>query len=111
MIDRSAAPHYSWGDGCDGWHLVQQPALSIIEEWMPAGTAEVRHYHIKARQFFYVLSGQLTIEIDGKSEALRASQGLEVPPAAVHRVANDGAREARFLVVSAPPSHGDRVLA
>jgi hypothetical protein len=31
-IDRQKAQHYSWGNNCDGWHLVQSDALSIIEE-------------------------------------------------------------------------------
>jgi hypothetical protein len=42
MINKQTARHYVWGNGCDGWHLVCTGSLSIIEERMPPGTAEVR---------------------------------------------------------------------
>ena len=52
---RANARHYLWGGACDGWHLLAGDDLSVIEERMPPGTAEQRHSHVRARQFFYVL--------------------------------------------------------
>ncbi|WP_432719572.1 cupin domain-containing protein [Jeongeupia wiesaeckerbachi] len=109
VIDTSNAEHYQWGGGCDGWHLVQQAGLSVIEERVPPGGAEARHAHARARQFFYVLDGALTIEVDGIVHRLVARQGLEIAPTLPHLVANRGDVDARFLVVSQPPSHDDRV--
>lgn len=77
---------------------------------MPPGTAEVRHRHTHARQFFYVLAGQLELELEGTRHWLAAGVGLEVAPGAAHQVCNRSAKEAVFLVVSQPPSHGDREL-
>lgn len=51
-MSKQNAAHYIWGAQCDGWHLVQNETLSIIHERMPAGTAEIRHYHSVSRQFF-----------------------------------------------------------
>jgi GNAT superfamily N-acetyltransferase/quercetin dioxygenase-like cupin family protein len=103
------ATHYRWGAGCDGWHLVREPELSVIAERMPDGTAEVRHRHARSRQFFFVLSGELAIECDGASHTLRAHEGLQVPPGTVHHVTNRAGAPVEFLVVSVPPSHGDRI--
>jgi mannose-6-phosphate isomerase-like protein (cupin superfamily) len=111
MIDKRTAEQYSWGDGCHGWHLVQTAALSVIEERMPPGTSEVRHHHQKANQFFYVLRGVLSIEVDGNESVLSPGQGLYVPAGDVHNVRNRASADAEFLVVSNPPSHGDRVSA
>ncbi len=108
-ISIASAPHYRWGDDCDGWRLVTTPELAIIEERMPAGTSEQRHSHRHARQFFYVLEGELTIEIDGTTHTLRAGSGLEVPPHAPHQAVNSSGAAVRFLVISQPPSHGDRI--
>jgi hypothetical protein len=44
-IDIATAEHYVWGDVCDGWHLVKSPSLSVIQERVPPGGAEVKHYH------------------------------------------------------------------
>jgi mannose-6-phosphate isomerase-like protein (cupin superfamily) len=108
-ISRQTGQHYSWGNGCDGWHLVKTEALSVIEEKMPPGTSEVRHYHQKANQFFYVLRGNLNIEVDGNEHALSAAQGLHIKAGEHHQVFNRSACDVEFLVVSNPPSHGDRI--
>lgn len=109
MIDEDSAPHYAWGDGCDGWHLVRTPELSVIRERMPPGTSEVRHHHARARQFFFVLAGRLEIEVGGEVVPLSARQGLEIAPGVAHQVSNHASEAAEFLVVSQPPSHGDRI--
>ncbi|GGG65028.1 cupin domain-containing protein [Edaphobacter dinghuensis] len=103
------AEHYRWGDGCDGWYLVRTDELNIIEEKMPPGASERRHFHMRARQFFYVLEGELTMEVEREEFVLRVGEGVEVAPGRVHQVFNRSGRSARFLVTSQPPSHGDRV--
>jgi mannose-6-phosphate isomerase-like protein (cupin superfamily) len=108
-ISTHSAEHYTWGQNCDGWHLVRGHELSVIQERMPPGTTEVAHYHNRSRQFFFVLSGTLTIHIDDQTHVLTRDHGLEIPPKISHRVVNESDAEASFLVISVPPSHGDRV--
>jgi mannose-6-phosphate isomerase-like protein (cupin superfamily) len=107
-ISTATAPRYGWGDGCDGWHLLRVTGLSVIEERMPPATREVRHWHARSRQFFYVLSGTLTMEVEGTTHRLAARTGIELPPGTAHQALNEGTADAEFLVVSMPPSHGDR---
>jgi len=106
--NRANAEHYQWGDQCDGWRLLDKPDLSVIEERMPPGTSELRHYHERARQVFVVLHGALSIEREAQRFELRVGDSLEVPPAEPHRVWNDRDVDAVFLVVSAPTTRGDR---
>jgi mannose-6-phosphate isomerase-like protein (cupin superfamily) len=108
-ISRRTAQHYSWGNACDGWHLVKTESLSVIEERMPPGTSEVRHYHQKANQFFYVLRGNLNIDLEGNELTLNVGQGLHIEAGACHQVHNRSASDVEFLVISNPPSHGDRI--
>lgn len=110
VISRATAEHYLWGQNCNGWHLVKHPALSVIEEQMPPATSEVLHSHRSAQQFFYVLSGEVTMEMEHDEVRLRAGEGLHIPPQMRHRVSNRSAEPACFLVISQPPSHGDRVV-
>ena len=110
-ISRDLAEHYVWGGTCDGWHLVHSAALSVIEERMPPGAREVRHRHAHARQFFYVLSGTLTIELEGARHRLSPRTGIELSPGTAHQALNESDAEVEFLVVSTPPSHGDRIVA
>jgi mannose-6-phosphate isomerase-like protein (cupin superfamily) len=110
-ISKGSAEHYVWGERCDGWHLVKGSDLSVIHERMPAGTAEVRHYHERSRQFFFVLSGTAVLEVDGVSWELHPHEGMEVPPGVPHQMKNESGAETEFLVISQPTSRGDRVLA
>lgn len=108
-IDIESAEHYVWGDVCDGWHLVKTPSLSVIQERVPPGSGEVRHYHSKACQFFYVLAGVATLELDQKVINFGVGQGVRVPPEIPHRFTNTSQAEVVFLVVSTPSTAGDRV--
>lgn len=108
-VSTANAEHYAWGDHCDGWHLVRTPELSIIEEKLPPRASETRHYHIYAQQFFYVLEGELTMEVERENFVLRAGEGIEIAPGKAHQARNSGAEATRILVTSQPPSHGDRV--
>jgi mannose-6-phosphate isomerase-like protein (cupin superfamily) len=91
--------------------LVNQPSLSVIRERMPPGTAEVRHLHNRARQFFFVIAGTATFELGGSNHEIHGGEGLEVPPGVPHQISNRDAEPLEFLVVSQPHSHGDRTLA
>jgi mannose-6-phosphate isomerase-like protein (cupin superfamily) len=90
--------------------LVKHDRLSVIEEEMPAGTSEVCHFHSRAQQFFYVLAGEAELEIEGCPIRLGPGEGLHVPPGTRHQMKNLSKMPVRFLVLSEPPSHGDRVL-
>jgi uncharacterized cupin superfamily protein len=76
---------------------------------MPSGATEQRHLHRVARQFFYVLVGELTLEVEGREIVLRTGQGMEVAPGNAHQAMNRCAVDVRMLVISQPPSHGDRL--
>jgi mannose-6-phosphate isomerase-like protein (cupin superfamily) len=111
IISKKNAEHYIWGGICDGWHLVKQNDLSVIQERMPSGTSEVRHYHHKSRQFFFVLSGMATLEMDGEQHSIGAFHGVEVQPGVPHQMSNQSQEDVEFIVVSQPMSHGDRITA
>ena len=102
-ISIATAQQYAWGNDCEGWHLVRAASLSVIEERMPPGTSEIRHWHARARQFFYVLSGTIMMEVEGVRHELSAGVGIELPSGTAHQARNNGHDDARFLVISSPP--------
>ncbi|MEZ4831403.1 MAG: hypothetical protein R2873_05255 [Caldilineaceae bacterium] len=110
-ISTASAEHYAWGDGCDGWHLLRADDLSVIEERVPPGKAEVRHLHRKANSVFHIPSRRGYAR-DWRRGTHRpgGGQGIDVPPGAPHQLRNDGAEDLHFLVISAPKSHGDREI-
>jgi len=105
----SNAEHYRWGQVCDGWRLLDRSDLSVIQERIPPGAGEIRHCHRHARQLFFVLAGELSIELGEQQFRLSTGDSLEVRPGDPHRVRNHGQIDASFLVVSAPSTQGDRL--
>lgn len=111
LVSKETAEHYTWGKECEAWHLLKNPQLSVIEEVVPPGISEVRHYHNHAQQFFYMLAGEAAMEVGGKEISMRAGEGLHVEPGVPHRITNRSDKMIQFLVISQPESHGDRALA
>ena len=109
VVDQASAEHYTWGATCDGWHLLKHPDLSIIQERVPPGGGEARHVHSRARQFFYVLSGSATLELDGAILSFSSGQGVHVAPGLAHKLVNHSREDLIFLVISAPTTSGDRI--
>ncbi|MFK8079438.1 MAG: cupin domain-containing protein [Granulosicoccus sp.] len=108
-ISTENAEHYQWGKRCDGWHLVKTSTLSVISERVPAGCKESRHFHQYSEQFFFVLSGVATLEVNGQTHFLESQQGLHIEAGLPHQLRNDQKDDLVFLVTSVPPSHGDRI--
>jgi len=113
VISAANAEHYTWGGpnstDCDAWYLVRTPDLNIIEELMPPGTSETPHHHVHARQFFFVLAGELTLSVEHHDFLLHPGEGLEVAPGRLHQAINRSASPVRIVVTSQPPSHDDRI--
>jgi mannose-6-phosphate isomerase-like protein (cupin superfamily) len=107
--NKETAEHYTWGNGCDGWRLLNRTDLSVIQERIPPGLGEVLHHHNKSRQVFYVLEGQLEIEVLDEKTILNPGDSLEIAPTQNHRVTNISESDVCFLVISAPSTTNDRI--
>jgi mannose-6-phosphate isomerase-like protein (cupin superfamily) len=109
LTNTKNAKHYSWGDDCDGWYLLESSEMTIIQERMPPGAADKMHRHTRSRQFFYILSGTATMIQNGDSTTLEVRDGLEIAPGVAHQISNHGDTPLEIIVTSQPPSHADRV--
>ena len=101
--------HYIWGDICDGWQLLKREDISIIQERVPPGATEAMHYHNTARQFFYILEGEALMVFEDHHVNLHQGEGIEIAPLIKHQFQNQSTADVHFLVVSVPPTPGDRV--
>ncbi len=109
LISIENAERYIWGENCDGWNLLKRDDMSVIQERVPAGGAEVMHFHEKARQFFYVLEGEGRMIFEDHEIILQKGQGMEISPMTKHQFKNKSQADVHFLVISVPSTRGDRV--
>lgn len=106
---RKNSKHYYWGNNCSGWHLVTSENLSVIEELMPANTSEQKHYHNFSEQYFYILNGTATFEIEKELVEVNKGEGIHIHPQTVHQIKNEESTELEFIVISQPTTREDRV--
>ena len=100
--------HYTGREQCDGWYLLKGENLHVIQDRMPPGACEVMHFHRQSKQLFYVLGGVLTMRAESKSVTIPAGEAVVVEPPTPHQASNESGEPVDFLVISSPPSHGDR---
>ncbi|MFT3703976.1 MAG: cupin domain-containing protein [Agriterribacter sp.] len=100
--------HYTWGNVCNGWVLVDTESLSVKQEQMPPGAAENFHYHQLAQQFFYIVSGTASFEVDNNQYTVRRGEGFYINAGAVHRIANRAEEPLEFILSSQPSTNNDR---
>ena len=79
---------------------------SLAEATVPAGTATQRHYHWLSEEFYFILEGSGTMEIDGEERPVSPGDAILIPPNAWHQIT--ATQTLRFLCCCAPAySHED----
>lgn len=100
--------HYQWGSQCDGWVLVDTEALSVKQERMAAQTSEALHYHAKSQQFFFILKGTATFEVEDKTVTVGEGEGFHIQAGNKHRILNNTNEDLEFILSSQPSINNDR---
>jgi mannose-6-phosphate isomerase-like protein (cupin superfamily) len=101
--------HYHWGIQCEGWNFVNAADLSVKLEKMPAHSAEQKHFHEKAQQFFFIIKGYAVFEIEQETWQVKANQGIHIKSGQRHRILNESDEDLEFLLSSQPSVQNDRI--
>ena len=75
-------------------------AMEIVEA--PGGGPPL-HCHSREDEFFYVVEGQLTLFVDGRTLTLAAGQSAFAPRGIPHCFKNRSASPVKFIVLCTPP--------
>jgi quercetin dioxygenase-like cupin family protein len=77
-------------------------AYSLHERTAPPGAASVPHIHSRVIEAFYVLEGEFTFELDGRTLSAASGTYVHVPAGVSHVWRVTGDATARALVLFAP---------
>ena len=84
---------------------------SLAEATLAPGQKTARHFHARAEEIYFVLSGRGVITIGEQTREVQSGAAIAIPAGAPHHIENDGAEELRFLCCCAPAySHEDTIL-
>ena len=75
---------------------------TIMEAVIPPGGGPPPHVHHREDETFLVLTGEITIYLDGKPQRLTAGQSLFAPRDIPHYFRNTGSEDARMLEIAMP---------
>ena len=79
---------------------------SLAEASVPEGGTTERHYHKLSEEFYFVLVGTGTMEIDGETSAVGPGDAILIPAGCWHQIT--AISLLRFLRCCAPPyAHED----
>jgi quercetin dioxygenase-like cupin family protein len=87
--------------------------FSVWESIVPPGRGAPAHTHTREDEAFYVLSGEVLVEVEGATDPLRLDTGafLFAPRHRRHGYRNVGTNTARLLVFAMPGAGLDRMFA
>ena len=84
---------------------------SMAEATLAPGQKTARHFHPRAEEIYFILSGSGAMTIGERTRAVQSGDAIAIPADAPHCIENSGAQELRFLCCCAPAySHEDTVL-
>ncbi|HUU66387.1 MAG TPA: cupin domain-containing protein [Methyloceanibacter sp.] len=87
--------------------MAGEPGKEVVTDVysIPAGAVLPWHIHPDAHEVSYILSGALTLEIEGEgSKHLKAGESFYLHPNAVHRGLNEGTVPVKLFVVRVKPT-------
>lgn len=79
-------------------------AVAIFQHPVPPMAGPPLHRHSREDEWFYVLDGEITVEVDGERMVLPAGGSAFVPRSTAHSFKNFGNTQAQILVMVTPGS-------
>ena len=107
VVNRTEAQPFTTKDGSEIRELLayRNSAIrnqSLAEATLPVGGATQAHYHPKAEEIYYILSGRGRMVIESESRDVKALDAIAIPPGARHRLTNTGEEPLVLLCCCAP---------
>ncbi len=85
--------------------------LSLAEARVAPGQTTQPHFHLRAEEIYYILSGHGEMRINSERRAVGPGDAIAIPPGARHQIQNTGDKTLLFLCCCAPGyEHADTVL-
>ena len=73
-----------------------------LDDLEPPGGGTPLHVHTREDEYFYVIEGELTLYVDGKTIKLKAGESIFAPRNVPHCFKNCSSKPARFIVMCMP---------
>ena len=79
----------------------------MAEARLPVGGQTTPHYHPRAEEIYYILSGQGEMRLGDESCAVVPGDAIAIPPGIEHQITNTGDAILKFICCCAPGYEND----
>jgi mannose-6-phosphate isomerase-like protein (cupin superfamily) len=84
---------------------------SLAEARIPVGGSTVEHFHPRAEEIYFIISGVGKIRIENETREVNIGDAIAIPPGQKHKIWNMGADVLKLLCCCAPAyEHNDTIL-
>lgn len=107
ILRKHDRPEIHVSDTSAKYLLSQKPLRNLevyVAEFAPGGTAGEAYVHDDSQEILLVLSGTVTLELDGAKHRLDAGDSAEYRTSVPHTVHNHGDERAELLWIVSPPT-------
>lgn len=84
------------------WELIAKANHSLAYVEIAKGKASRPHYHPKAEESYYIISGKARMVIGDETEFLMPGMSVLIPQNKTHQIFNDGQEPLVFLTICVP---------
>ncbi len=91
-------------------YLMQGPLSSFATCRLRPGEVLTPHLHKVMEENFYVLKGQVCVEIEGVKTVVEEGQMINIAPGEFHTVSNPGDDYNEYIITCAPFAANDKYL-
>ena len=81
----------------------------LLKKYLHQQNIQTKHYHQQAQQFFFVLKGTASFEIDNLIINVNSGEGLHIKAGAIHKISNKETEDLEFILCSQPSTQEDRI--
>jgi quercetin dioxygenase-like cupin family protein len=77
-------------------------AYALIHATVPPGSGPPPHIHRREDEAFFILEGQVAVQVDGRTVSASAGTWLTLPKGTLHAFKSEGTTPARMLILVIP---------
>ncbi len=77
---------------------------------LPQGSAFQRHFHEDMQEVFVMLSGPVTMTVDGEPQELAAGDAIIISPREIHEMQNDSEQDVEYVVFGISTQQGGQTV-
>lgn len=90
--------------------LTHGQVMMVNWAMLPAGSSFQRHFHEDMQEVFIMLSGPVTMNVDGDANRLDKGDAILISPREIHEMSNESEHDVEYIVFGISTGEGGKTV-